>query len=66
MRCFIVFLYEYIHSFIFPEMAVRGATATLATRLNPSLSTVNTLGASILLCLIIGKLYNTTFKGIIA
>ena len=38
--CFIVFLCQYIHSFIFPEMAgVGGATAPLATPLNPPLIT---------------------------
>ena len=36
--CFIVFLCQYIHSFIFPEMAGEGgATAPLATPLNPPL-----------------------------
>ena len=35
--CFIVFLCQYIHSFIFPEMAGRGGTAPLATPLNPPL-----------------------------
>ena len=36
--CFIVLLYQYIHSFIFPEMAERGgATAPIATPLNPPL-----------------------------
>ena len=36
--CFIVFLCQYIHSFIFPEMAGGGgATAPLATPLNPPL-----------------------------
>ena len=36
---YIVFLNQYIHSFIFPEMAGRGggATAPLATPLNPPL-----------------------------
>ena len=38
--CFIVFLCQYIHSFIFPEMAGGGgATAPLATPLNPPLDT---------------------------
>ena len=37
-NCFNVFLCQYIHSFIFPEMAERGgATAPLATPLNPPL-----------------------------
>ena len=36
--CFIVFLSQYIHSFIFPDVAGRGgATAPLATPLNPPL-----------------------------
>ena len=36
--CFIVFLCQYIHSFVFPEMALRGAIAPLATPLNPPLT----------------------------
>ena len=36
--CFIVFLYQYIHSFIYSKVAGRGgATAPLATPLNPPL-----------------------------
>ena len=34
---FIVFLSQYINSFVLPKISGRGATAPLATPLNPSL-----------------------------
>ena len=35
--CFIVFLGQYIHSFVLPKISGGGATAPLATPINPPL-----------------------------